>query len=70
MDMGSSEVLLKFFIYYTVSGQKISSQATEYLVLGDFKSASPERNKVSYSTKSLIITKDRIDPYFLFPKEV
>jgi hypothetical protein len=39
---------------------KLSSQAVEYLVLGDFKSVSPGRNKVSFLTESLVSTKGKI----------
>jgi hypothetical protein len=37
-----------------VTGLKISSQAIKYLVLGDCKSASPGRNKVSILTEPLV----------------
>jgi hypothetical protein len=45
-----------------------TSQATEYFALDDCKGASPGRNKVSLSTKSLIIIKDIIGPHFHSPK--
>jgi hypothetical protein len=51
-----------------MSGLKIYSQATEDLILDNCKGASPGRIKVIFLTKSLITTKDKIDPYFLFPK--
>jgi hypothetical protein len=37
-----------------------TSQATKYLVLGDCKSASPGRNKVSSLTEPLVSTKGEI----------
>jgi hypothetical protein len=37
-----------------------TSQATKYLVFGDYKSASPGRNKVSFLTEQLGSTKGRI----------
>jgi hypothetical protein len=37
-----------------------TSQATKYLVLGDCKSASPGRNKVSSLTEPLVSTKGKI----------
>jgi hypothetical protein len=37
-----------------------TSQATKYLVLGDCKSASPGRNKVSFLTEPLVSTKGKI----------
>jgi hypothetical protein len=45
---------------YLVTSLKISSQATDYLILGDCKSASLERNKVSFLTKPLVSTKGKI----------
>jgi hypothetical protein len=36
-----------------------TSQATKYLVLGDCKSASPERNKVSSLIEQLVSTKGK-----------
>jgi hypothetical protein len=36
---------------------KNTSQATKYLVLGDYKSASPGRNKVSFLTEQLVSNK-------------
>jgi hypothetical protein len=43
-----------------VPGLNISSQATEYLVLGDCKGASPGRNKVSPLIEPLVSTKGKI----------
>jgi hypothetical protein len=43
-----------------VIGLKISSQAIEYLVLGDCKSASPGRSKVKFLTEPLASTKGKI----------
>jgi hypothetical protein len=37
-----------------------TSQATKYLVLGDCKSLSPGRNKVSFLTEQLVSTKGKI----------
>jgi hypothetical protein len=48
-----------------LTGLKISSQAIEYLVLGDCKSASPGRNKVNFSTEPLVSTKGKILVYNL-----
>jgi hypothetical protein len=51
-------------------GLKIYSQATEYLVLGDCKSASPGRNKVSSLTKPLVSTKSKIFVNILLPLQL
>jgi hypothetical protein len=48
-----------------LTGLIISSQAIEYLVLGDCKSASPGRNKVNFSTELLVSTKGKILVYNL-----
>jgi hypothetical protein len=37
-----------------------TSQATKYLVLGDWKSASPGRNKVIFLTEPLVSTKGKV----------
>jgi hypothetical protein len=55
---GIVEVLLRR--QCLVSGLKISSQATENLVLDDCKGASPGRNKVSFLTEPLVSTKGKI----------
>jgi hypothetical protein len=44
-----------------------TSQATKYLVLGDCKSASPGRNKVSFLTEQLVSTKGKIFVNILLP---
>jgi hypothetical protein len=44
---------------------KISSQAIEYLVLGDCKGASPGGNKVNFLTEPLVSTKGKILVYNL-----
>jgi hypothetical protein len=44
-----------------------TSQATKYLVLGDCKSASPGRNKVSFLTEQLVSTKGKIFVDILLP---
>jgi hypothetical protein len=41
-------------------GLKFSSQTIEYLVLGDYKSVSLGRNKVSFLTEPLVSTKGKI----------
>jgi hypothetical protein len=46
---------------------KISSQAIEDLVLGDCKSASPGRNKVSFLTEPLASTKGKTFVHTLLP---
>jgi hypothetical protein len=38
---------------------KISSQTTEYLVLGDCKNASPGRNKVKFLTEPCVSSKGK-----------
>jgi hypothetical protein len=43
-----------------MTGLKISSQAIEYLVLGNCKSASLGRNKVNFSTEPLVSTKGEV----------
>jgi hypothetical protein len=48
-----------------VSGLKISSQATEDLILDDCKGASPWRNKVNSLTEPLVSTKGKILVYTL-----
>jgi hypothetical protein len=49
---------------------KISSQATENLVLDDCKGASPGRNKVSSLTKLLVLTKSKIFFNILVPLQL
>jgi hypothetical protein len=43
-----------------MTGLKISSQAIEYLVLGDCKSASLGRNEVKFLTEPLVSSKGKI----------
>jgi hypothetical protein len=43
-----------------VTSLKISSQAIEYLVLGDCKSVSPGRNEVKFLTEPLVSSKGKI----------
>jgi hypothetical protein len=52
-----------------VTGLKISSQAAEDLILDECKSANLRRNKVSFSTESLVTTKGIIDSCTLIPRE-
>jgi hypothetical protein len=47
-----------------------TSQATKYLLLGDCKSASPGRNKVSFLTEQLVSTKGKIPVYTFIPLQV
>jgi hypothetical protein len=47
-----------------------TSQATKYLVLGDCKSASPGRNKVSFLTEQLVSTKRKIFVNILLPLQL
>jgi hypothetical protein len=54
---------------YLVSGLRISSQATESLVLDDYKSACPRRNKISFLTKPLVWTKGKTFVHTLLPFE-
>jgi hypothetical protein len=49
---------------------KISSQAIEYLVVGDCKSASPGRNKVNVLTEPLIWTKGKTFVRILLPSQL
>jgi hypothetical protein len=48
----------------------ITSQATKYFVLGDYKSASPGRNKVSFLTEQLVSTKGKILVYTFISLQV
>jgi hypothetical protein len=50
-----------------LTGLKFSSQAIQYLVLGDFKSVSPGRNKVNFLTEQLVSTKREIFVNILLP---
>jgi hypothetical protein len=63
-----SEVL--HMCHCLMTGLKISSQAIEYLVLGDCKSASPGRNKVNVLTESLIWTKGKTFVSILLPSQL
>jgi hypothetical protein len=47
-----------------------TSQATKYLVLGDCKSTSPGRNKVSFLTEQLVSTKGKIFVNILLPLQL
>jgi hypothetical protein len=60
---------VRHWLHIRLTNLTNTSQANEDLVLDDYKSVSPGRIKVRFSTKSLITIKDKIDPYFLFPKE-
>jgi hypothetical protein len=53
-----------------VTGLKIASQAIEYLVLGDCKSASPGRNKVKFLTEPLVSSKGKIFVNILLPLQL
>jgi hypothetical protein len=53
-----------------VPGLKISSQSIEYLVLGDCKSASPERNKVKFLTEPLVSSKGKVFVNILLPLQL
>jgi hypothetical protein len=44
-----------------------TSQAIEYLVLGDYKNASPGRNKVKFLTEPLVSTKGKVFVNILLP---
>jgi hypothetical protein len=53
-----------------VPGLKVSSQATESLILDDCKGASPGRNKVSSLTEPLVSTKSKIFVNILLPLQL
>jgi hypothetical protein len=53
-----------------LTGLKISSQAIEYLVLGDCKSVSTGRNKVKFLTEPWVSSKGKIFVNILLPLQL